>query len=164
MMDPVTQLKMASIAAVRQAGGKEGAGATAERSSSTAGGWRDRNCPALPPLDCAHRLDQAAIIEGKRPELLHAYASGLGFVAIRLPEACDGEDARASALIDAMAEVGDIPNTYRERAADGRFDEKDANALDREIDEAIEKLVELKQVNRAMFVGAGEVIRIREGK
>ncbi|WP_345725669.1 phage regulatory CII family protein [Qipengyuania proteolytica] len=152
-----SRMKLACIDAVEQAGGKEGAGATAERSASTAANWRNRSVPDMPPLDCAFRLDQAAIIEGKRPALLHRYAAELGFVTIRLPEGVESEDARSGALIDAMAEVGDIPTTYRDRAADGKFDHADAQALDIEIEQAIEKLVNLRTINRMSFEDAPNV-------
>lgn len=139
-------LKAACIDAVVQAGGKEGAGATAERSPSTAANWRNPSLPDMPPLDCAYRLDRAALIDSRRPVLLERYASELGFVVIRLPEGGEGEDAETGALAAATAEFGDVARSLMEGRANGHLSEREREATAREIDEAITALVRMKSV------------------
>ena len=142
----LARLKSACIEAVEQAGGKEGAGATAERSSSTAANWRNRSAPDFPPLDCAYRLDNAALIDGRRPALLQRYAAELGHVAIRLPEGIEGEDAETGALAKAIAEFGDIGRSLMDGRADGVLSPQEREATANEIDQAIEALVMMKAI------------------
>lgn len=140
------RLKRAVREDIGGCGGVDGAGATTERSRSTAGDWNNLNHDAFPPADCALALDEVCLAQGRRPAILYALAAELGHVCIRLPDPGMGADALSAALIDASAEFGDIATEVREATRDGSVSPAERDAIVRQIDEAIEALVRMRAV------------------
>ena len=139
-----TILKRAARGAIKAAGGIEAAALACELSASQAGRWHNLNDVDLPGWDHAFRLDEDAVIEGRRPELLAGYARALNHVVVPLPETHGGEDALGSAMIDASAEFGDVANALRDATRDGRVDRAEGQEIARQCEEAIEALVRIK--------------------
>ena len=148
MIAPAVQarLKAGVIAAVSICGGVDGAGATVDKSRTLAGKWRNQNDEAMPRVDDAFALDQAAVLQGQRPPILSAYAADLGHVCIRLPDGGVGGDALTTALIDASAEFGDIATELRTATRDGDVCTKDREKIVRQIDEALEALARMRAI------------------
>jgi len=139
------RLKRAARAAIAICGGIDGARATVERVGRTqVGNWNALNHPDLPMLHDAFALDEIAVIEGKTPPILFAYAAELGHVALRLPDPDLGTDAVTGAMIDASAEFGDIAIRLRDALADGELDDRERVAIATEVDQAQAALSTLK--------------------
>ncbi|MGD9470636.1 MAG: phage regulatory CII family protein [Novosphingobium sp.] len=126
MTPALARLKRATIAAVDRCGGVDGAGATAERSRSTAGDWRNLNQPTFPPADCALALDQAVVAQGFAPPITSAMARELGGVFTPLP----GSSADAASLHAMLAahcrESGEVQAELAEALSDLRVGRREA--------------------------------------
>lgn len=150
-MSELGRIKRGVRGSIKANGGIESAALTLELGKTRVGDFNNLNLRDLPGIEQVIALEEVAIHETGTAPTLCAIARELGFVAIQLPDPMAGDAERTGALIDAMAEVGDIPTTYRERAKDGVFDRADARALNLEIEQAIEKLIVLQKVNAASF-------------
>lgn len=151
-MSSAARIKRGVRGAIAACGGIEGAAATIGKSASLVGTWNNRNDCSTPTLSDALAMDEIAVIEGRVPAILTAMAVELGHVVIRLPECAADGDTVTDALVDASAEFGDIATTLRDRTAcDGVLDRADTEALCREVDEAIVKLVTLKSIALSWF-------------
>lgn len=138
------RLKAGVRAAYSLSGGKDGAAATVGLRPPTVATWHNVNDRALPRIDYAYLLDEVAVLQGKEPPILRAYAADLGYVAIRLPDGGTGDTCVPTALIDAAAEFGDIPHEVREALRDGKLCKKDREKIVRQIDESLCALVRLR--------------------
>lgn len=142
----LARLQAGVIAVVSICGGVDGAAMTVEKSRSLTGKWRNEHDDAMPRIDDAFLLDQVAVLQGRRPPILSAYAADLGHVVIRLPDSGTGEDALSAALIDASAEFGDIATALRDATRDGTVCPKDRRAIVSQIDEAMEALARMRVI------------------
>lgn len=143
-MSARARLKRGVRAAIHACGGIDGAAATVRKGSSTVGRWNSTSDPDLPTLGDAFDIDEIAVIEGRAPAILTALAAELGHVAIRLPDAGQGEDAVTGAMIAASAEFGDIATRLRDALADGDFSRIDRESVAAEIDDAQAALARMK--------------------
>lgn len=160
-MSAQARLKRAVRAAIHGVGGIDGAAATVEKSRSLVGSWHNINQADLPVLADAFAIDEIAVIEGRRPEILTAYAAELGHVAIRLPDAGLGEDAVTGAMLAAAAEFGDVANRLRDALSDdGKLDRLDREAVAQEIDEAQSALARMKAL--VLATDAPRAVALRE--
>lgn len=159
-MSAQARLKRAVRAAIHGVGGIDGAAATVEKSRSLVGSWHNINQADLPVLADAFAIDEIAVIEGRRPEILTAYAAELNHVAIRLPDAGAGEDAVTGAMLEASAEFGDIAAELRDALADGNFDKVDREAVAHQIDEAQCALARMKAL--VLAAEAPRAVALRE--
>lgn len=103
------------------------------------------------PLDVAVELDAF----NGNGRLIRAAAGLLGFVLVRLPEVARGVTHLGRVTAQAMKECSDVFSRLAEALDDGHIDDAEMAGLEREIDEAIEKLVKLKMQVRAE-AGEGE--------
>ena len=134
-MTAAPRLKQATRKAIGLAGGIEGAAATVEKSTSQVGRWNALAEPDLPTLGDALMLDEIAVAHGRVPAILSKYASELGHVCIRLPEALPGADAVTAAMIDCSAEFGDVATALRDATANGKIDADESEMIVQQIDE-----------------------------
>lgn len=163
MTPALARLKRAVRTAVSRCGGVDGAGATAHRSRSVAGDWANLNAPAFPPADCALALDEACVAMGQRPEILSAMAGELGFVLLPLPDAGGGAETEIGMLVMAVAdELGDVCARVREAMADREVKPAEAARIESEVEDLIQRAVQLKAHLRALQ--GANVIVIREGE
>lgn len=139
-------LKQAVCRAIDLAGHIKGAMHATDKGKSQVGRWHARSEPDLPNVEDALAIDEVAVIQGKRPEILHAYASGLGFVAIRLPEAVIGEEAEALALVEAVEECGQVASAVRDMVADGVRTDSERERCTREIDDTLAAFTRLRAI------------------
>lgn len=156
------RLKSACKVAVQLCGGKEGAGATADRGPSVAGDWGNVNHRAFPPADCALALDEACVAMGKLPPILRAMAAELGFTLIALPSGNAAEGELGMLVMALAEELGDVSARLREALADGVVRPREAAAIDAEVGDLIDRAVQLRALLRALQ--RGNVIVIREGE
>jgi hypothetical protein len=119
MTPALARLKRGVRASVDQCGGIDGAAATAERSRSVAGDWRNLNARAFPPLDCALALDEASIAQGKDPEIIRALARELGGVFVPLPDCLAEPESLAGLVMELTGRLGDISEEMRLALSDG---------------------------------------------
>lgn len=140
------RFKQAVRAAISLSGGIEGAAATVERSSSLAGTWNNVNDEALPSIGFAFALDAVAVAQGERPPILSALAAEMGHACIRLPDAPEGADALAEAMIDVSAEVGEIAGELREATRDGVIIPSEAARIMSRIDDAHASLAQMRAI------------------
>ena len=155
-MTALAQFKRAVREAIRHCGGIDGAAATCGKQRSTAGNWNNRNMADLPTLGDAFALDEVAMIDGQRPEILRAFAAALGHVCIRLPEPAAGNERLIAALAEASAEFGDIAHAVCDATADGLVSEAEQARIQSEIDDAIERLAAMRAL-----VAAPQIVPIR---
>lgn len=146
MSAAIARLKRSVRSAIGLCGGIDGAAATCERQRSVAGDWNNLNHRAFPPLDCAFAMDEVAVAQGRRPEVVHQYAAELGGVFFLLPGDGGGESAETSALMEAVQEVGDVSGAIRNMLADGIREQHERDKAVAEIDEAIAKLARLRAI------------------
>jgi len=132
--------------AIAASGGIDGAAATAQRGRSVVGDWNNLNHDALPPLDCAHALDEVALATTGRAPILQAYAAELGHAVIRLPDAYGEGEALAMGLVAATAEFGDIAHAVTDALRDGVISAREGDGVIRQIDEAVASLVRLRGI------------------
>lgn len=144
-MSPFARLKRAVRAGIAICGGIEGTQATVGRiGCAQVGRWNNLQHEHLPMLHDAFALDEIAVIEGKVPPILSAYAAELGHVALRLPDPAMGVDEVSGAMIAVTSEVGDIATRLRAAWADGNFNSEERIDVAREIDEAQAALARMK--------------------
>lgn len=155
-------MKRAVRAAISACGGIDGAAATVSKSRSLVGSWHNTNQADMPTLGDALAIDEIAVIDGRTPAILTAYAAELGHVAIRLPDAGLCEDAVTGAMIEASAEFGDIAARLRDATADKRFERHEREAVAAEIDEAQAALARMKAL--VLAHDAPRAVPIREAR
>lgn len=149
-MTAAPRLKQAVRSAIHACGGIEGAAATVEKSTSQVGRWNSLNDADLPTLGDALLLDEIALAAGKVPPILAKLARELGHVVIRLPEAAHGEQALPVHVMQLVEEVGDVSHRVRDALADGTVREREAAAIETELDELIDKAVQARVFVRAL--------------
>ena len=146
-MSACARLKRAVRGAIKTCGGIDGGAATVGKCRSHVGSWNNRNQQDLPTLGDALALDEVAVIDGKRPEILHTFAAELGHVAICLPELGGCEEAIMAAMIDASAEFGDIAQHLRDATRNGSpLTLREREGLVEQIDEAHASLARMRMV------------------
>ena len=123
------RMKRGVRAAIGACGGVDGAGATAGRSRTTAGEWNNLAHPAFPPLDCALALDEAAIAQGKAPQIVRAFARELGGVFVPLPDTLADPESLAGLVMELTGRLGDISEEMRAALADGVVEPDEARRL-----------------------------------
>lgn len=136
--------------AINLNGGIDGAAATAGKCRSLAGNWNNLNQPDTPVIADAIALDEVGISQGKSPAILSAYASALGYVAIKLPDAGIAGDSLTSTLIEASAEFGDVAGAVHEATHHGEVGAIDRENIVKQIDEAQAALARLRAVVTAV--------------
>lgn len=151
-----TILKRGARKAVEAAGGIPAAAHALDLATATVGRWHNRNDVDIPKWDHAFALDEVALIEGRRPEILAAYAHALNHVAIPLPERGVCADALTKAMIDASAEFGDVANALRDATRDGVVCKSEGEVIATQCDEAIETLMQIKML---ALPGSVQVLR-----
>lgn len=148
MTPALARIKRGVRASIELCGGGDGAAATAGRRRSTAYEWNNLNLEVFPPLECAFALDEIAVAQNHAPPILHAYASELDHVAIRLPFVVLRDDMITGALIDASAEFGKVAMEVREATRDGVIDDLERDVIVLRIDRAIAALTRMRTVVR----------------
>ena len=159
-MSALARIKRAVRSAIHGCGGIDGAAATVDKSRSLVGSWHNTNQDDLPTLGDAFAIDEIAVIEGRSPAILNAYAAELGHVAIRLPDFGQGEDAVTGAMIDASAEFGDVATTLRDATRDGTLSPAEREAVAAEIDQAQAALARMKAL--VLSNDAPRAVKLRE--
>lgn len=146
----LARIKRACRAAIARCGGVDGAGATAQRARSVAGDWNNLNSHVFPPLDCALALDEVAVAQGFRPEVLHALAGEMGFALIALPHG-DAQDSEIGLLVMAVTrELGEVSARVCAALADHRVQPGEAAGIESEVDDVIDRAVQLRSHLRAL--------------
>lgn len=144
-MSAFARLKRAVRGAIHNCGGIDGGAVTVGKCRSHVGSWNNLNQQDLPTLGDALALDQIAVIEGKRPEILHTFAAELGHVAICLPDLGGCEESVMGAMIDASAEFGDIAQHLRDATRDGSpLNRREREGVAQQIDEAQASLARMR--------------------
>lgn len=123
------RIKRAVRESIARCGGVDGAAATAERCRSVAGDWNNLNHAALPPLDCALALDEAAAAQGQRPAICAALARELGGVFVPVPEAEGAPRAMMERFLEIVEDVGALSSGVSTSLADGCCDRREAAEL-----------------------------------
>ena len=144
-MSARARLKLAVIEAVGQAGGREGAAATCQRHTGTVAHWQALNRPEMPTLDCAFRLDAAALADGKEPLLLLAHAEELGFSVAPLPDGEDAGGGPVGQLMAATGQMGKIADALMAAQADGRICPRERDQIVDKVDRMLAFLVDLRR-------------------
>ena len=129
------RIKRAVRAAIGFCGGVDGAGATSDRSRTTAGDWNSLSSGKFPPLDCALAMDEVAVAAGHRPPLLHAFAGELGFAVIALPDGPRGGEQLGLMLMDVVTETGELAARVRAALDDGVIDGLEPAEIEKEADD-----------------------------
>lgn len=141
--------------AVVEAGGQENCANVSTRIRRAAA-FSDYANPALDdrhiPLDVAIELDAF----NGNGRILRAAARCLGFVLVRLPEVALTGTRLGRITAQAMKECSDVFSRLGEALDDGEITPIELAQIDREIDEAVVKLVRLKMQARAEAGGEGE--------
>lgn len=138
--------KRAVRTAVEHCGNISGAAATCERKDQSVGEWHATATQSFPPVDCAMAMDEVALANGQRAEILHRYAAELRHVAIPLPEGAAAADAEALALMEAAAEFGDVAGAVRDMLADGLRERHERDRVTARIDDLLPVLVRLRAI------------------
>ena len=149
-MTPAPRLKQAVRKAIALCGGIEGAAATVEKSTSQVGRWNAMGEGDLPTLGDALALDEIAIAHGKVPPILAKLARELGYACFRLPTAPQGSDALPLHVMQLVEEVGDVSHRVRDALADGEVRAREAEGIESELDELIDKAVQARAFVRAL--------------
>lgn len=123
------RLKRAVRAAIGWCSGVDGAGATAQRSRSTAGDWNNLTAAIFPPADCALALDEAAVALGHGPEITRALCRELGGVFVLLPDCLADPDSLAGMVMELTHRLGDISQAMRQALGDGDVSPAEAQRL-----------------------------------
>lgn len=144
-MSARARLKLAVIEAIGQAGGREGAAATCQRHTGTVAHWQALNRQEMPTLDCAFRLDAAAVADGKEPLLLMAHAEELGFTVSPLPDGEDAGGGPVGQLMAATGQMGKIADALMEAQSDGRICPRERDQIVDKVDRMLAYLVDLRQ-------------------
>lgn len=154
MTPALARLKRGVRAGVARCAGVDGAGVTAGRCRSTAGDWNNLNSPSFPPLDCALALDEVAIAQGQRPELLHALAGELGFTLIALPDLTAPAGEVGLLVLSIVTELGELSARVRDALADdGQIGPREAGVIDAEVGDLIEQAARLRSHLRVLQAG-----------
>lgn len=143
-MSGFARLKRALRSAIHGCGGIDGAAATVEKSRSLVGSWNNINQHDLPTLLDALALDEIAVIDGKRPEIVAAMARELGGVFLALPQAEGDAGALALRVVEVAKELGDVSARVSEAVADNKVTAREASVAEVEVDELIERAVMLR--------------------
>lgn len=143
-MSGFARIKRALRNAIHSCGGIDGAAATVEKSRSLVGSWHNINQHDLPTLSDALALDEIAVIEGRRPEIVAAMARELGGVFLSLPQAEGEAGALALRVCELAKELGDVSARVSEAVADGTVTPSEASVAEVEVDELIERAVMLR--------------------
>jgi hypothetical protein len=135
--------------AVKLAGGQENAVNVTSRISRAAAfsdyanaALEDRHCP----IDVAIELDQFNV----EPLILKTMARMTGQALIPLPRITASDTPLGRITGEAMKEVSDVFGTLGRQLEDGTLSAIEGPFLEREIDEAVEKLLALKLQARAV--------------
>lgn len=141
--------------AVRTAGGQENAVNVTTRINRPAAfsdyankDLDNRQCP----IDVALELDQF----NPEPLILRTMARMAGHALVQLPRVAGGRLRLDRIVGQAMKETADVFARYGQMLDDGVLDAVEGPQFDREIDEAIEKLLALKLQARAVIDNKGE--------
>lgn len=143
-MSAFARIKRAVRAAIHDCGGIDGTSATIEKSRSLVGSWHNPNQHDLPTLADAHAIDEIAVIDGKRPEIVCALARELGGVYLQLPQATGDHETLALRVCELAKELGDVSARVSEALADGKVTAQEAAAAETEVDDLIERAVMLR--------------------
>ena len=143
-MSALGRIKRAVRAAIAANAGIDGAAATCGKARQTTGGWNNLNDPALPTIGDAVALDEIAIYDGGRPEILCAMAAELGHVAIPLPQLSGDHDHLIMQMAEATGEFGDIASALTRALRNRRIDPGEDTIIARQIDEAQAALAVLR--------------------
>lgn len=147
-----TELKGVVKLAVVEAGGQENCANVSGRIRRAAA-FSDYANPAIEerhiPLDVAVELDAF----NGNGRILRAAAALLGFVLVRLPEVAHGSSRLGRVTAQAMKECGDVFSRLGAVLEDEKISATELPEVEREVDEAIAKLMRLKlQVRTEMEV------------
>lgn len=153
-MSALGRLKRAVRTAIGLNGGIDGAGATTGRARQTTGGWNNLNDSALPTLDSAVALDEVAIANGHRPEILCAMAGELGQVVIALPHAIGSHDDLVLQMAEATGDFGDVANALTRALANHKIEGGEDAIIGAQIDEALQALTRLRALVNAAAKGS----------
>lgn len=143
-MSGFARLKRALRAAIHGCGGIDGAAATVEKSRSLVGSWHNINQDDLPTLADALAIDEIAVIEGKRPEIVAAMARELGGVFLKLPQVLDDGHGLVLRVCELAKELGDVSARVSEAVADDKVTPREASIAETEVNELIERAVMLR--------------------
>lgn len=144
-MSALGRLKRAVRAAISECGGIDGAQATVERVGRTqVGNWNALNHPDLPMLHDAVAIDEIAVADGKRPEIVSALARELGGVFLPLPRVESGETSLAMGVCELAKELGEVSAKVSDALADGKVDPREAADVEHEVNDLIERAVSLR--------------------
>lgn len=149
-MNPLfrTELKGVVRLAVVEAGGQENCANVSGRIKRAAA-FSDYANPSLDdrhiPLDVAVELDAF----NGNGRILRAAAALLGFVLVRLPEVGSAFDKLGRISAQAMKECAEVFTHLAQVLDDGEVKPEELPEFEREVDEAIAKLIRLKLQMRA---------------
>jgi hypothetical protein len=150
------RLRVSVRALVAAAGGVDGAGLTV--------GARHQRMSDIgnPNTDAWARVDEIAALEDVTaglpgwPHVTRALATRAGFVLLAVPQMGALPADWHAALGDMVKEVGDVTQRVCTALSDGVVDRRDGQDIDREIGEAIEKLVQLRGLSQIAAGIAGD--------
>lgn len=143
-MSAFARIKRAVRQAISACGGIDGAAATIEKSRSLVGSWHNPNQHDLPTLADAHAIDEIAVIDGKRPEIVSAMARELGGVYLQLPQVTGNGETLALRVCELAKELGDVSARVGEAVSDGAVTPREAASVETEVDDLIERAVMLR--------------------
>lgn len=147
MMGPSSaRMKLAVRDAISRCGGVDGAGATANRSRTTAGEWNALQHPAFPPLDCAMALDQVVVAMGDAPPILSKYAAEMGHALVRLPEAGQASDEMTMMMVTLAKELGDVAGAISDAMRDGVRSPAELQVIIAQLDEMMAAAASMRQM------------------
>lgn len=145
------EIKLASADLVRAVGGLEAAAGLAGLGKSQV-----HRCVSVNDDSSFFNVAVAGDLEQRsdRPFVTIALAKLAGGVFIRLPEPFDDGADLALRVIDLVQELGDVSARVREALADGVVRPPEARAIERELDQLIEKSTETRAIVRALQISA----------
>lgn len=143
MTPALARIKCAVRHTVERCGGADGAGATAQRSRTTAGEWMNRNHSAFPPADCVFALDEAMVTMGERPEITAALCRELGGVFTPLPAPSASPAQLHGMLAEHCRQAGDLQGELAAALADRDVGRDEAEAALKPAEQLLAVLVSM---------------------
>jgi len=141
------EIKLASGQLVHALGGIEAAGSLISVSKSQV-----HRCTSVNDSDNFLNAGDVAELElrAARPFVTAALAKLAGGVFVPLPEALEGGEDLAFRVMDLAVELGHVSERVRQALADQVVHPAEAAAIERELDELIEKAASTRSIVRAM--------------
>lgn len=145
---PVLALKVASRALVGGVGGTDAAGAALGARHQRMSDCGLPNTPDFLRIDEVATLEELTVGQPGWPWVTRALAARQGFVLLAVPQMGALPAEWHEALGSMVKEVGDVTQRVCAALSDGHVCTDDGRDIDREIGEAIEKLVQLRALSR----------------